>query len=289
VERELPHVDGVEHRWVEAGGYRFHIAEAGSGEPLVMLHGWPQHWYEWRDLIPPLARRYRVICLDLPGFGWSDVPVNRDDYLKENLAGGFAELFDALELGRVRLVGHDYGGLIAFLLCLRQPDRVDRHLALNILPPFARVTLAAAARMWRFWYQWAIASPLGARLVGSPRAFGKPIYDWVGTRSWKAAEREIFIGQFQEPARARATVLYYRNFVLREIGPIIGGRYRRMRLRTPTRLLFGTEDRPLPAALLRGCERYADDMTVELVPGVGHFIVDERPELVLDHALDFFD
>jgi pimeloyl-ACP methyl ester carboxylesterase len=64
----LPRVDGVEHRWVEAGGVRLHLAEAGEGEPLVLLHGWPQHWYEWREVIGPLAERYRVICPDLRGF-----------------------------------------------------------------------------------------------------------------------------------------------------------------------------------------------------------------------------
>ena len=58
----MPHVDGVEHRHVDVGGLRLHVAEAGDGEPLVMLHGWPQHWFMWRKLIPTLAERYRVIC-----------------------------------------------------------------------------------------------------------------------------------------------------------------------------------------------------------------------------------
>src|ERR671916_187124 len=70
----LPNVDGVEHRYIEARGLRFHVAEAGAGEPVVLLHGWPQHWYEWREVIGPLAAHYRVICPDLRGFGWSEAP-----------------------------------------------------------------------------------------------------------------------------------------------------------------------------------------------------------------------
>src|SRR5919106_1697015 len=80
----MPEVPGVEHRFVEANGLRMHVAEAGDGDPVVMLHGWPQHWYEWRHLIPPLAAQYRVICPDLRGLGWTDAPPR--GYEKENLA-----------------------------------------------------------------------------------------------------------------------------------------------------------------------------------------------------------
>ncbi|HEX5375339.1 MAG TPA: alpha/beta fold hydrolase, partial [Solirubrobacterales bacterium] len=82
---DLPVVEGVTHRWVEARGLRFHVAEAGSGDdPVLLLHGWPQHWYEWRELMPALADRHRVVAMDLRGFGWSDAP--RRGYEKENLA-----------------------------------------------------------------------------------------------------------------------------------------------------------------------------------------------------------
>ena len=72
---ELPQVPGVTHHRVRARGVEFHYAEAGSGDDVVLcLHGWPQHWYEWRNLMPALADRYRVIALDLRGFGWSEAP-----------------------------------------------------------------------------------------------------------------------------------------------------------------------------------------------------------------------
>src|SRR5438067_847879 len=80
----MPHVDGVEHRYADIDGVTIHYAESGSGEPLVLQHGWPQHWYMWRKLIPPLAERFRVICPDLRGHGWSDAP--RSGYLKSQLA-----------------------------------------------------------------------------------------------------------------------------------------------------------------------------------------------------------
>ena len=152
----------VTHRSVRARGLDFHLAEAGEGDDVVLcLHGWPQHWYEWRHLMPALADRHRVLALDLRGFGWSDAP--RDGYEKEELATDVLAVLDALGLERVKLVGHDWGAWIGFLLCLREPRRFERYLALNILPPWTSAR-AMAPHLWRFWYQWVILSPgLGYR------------------------------------------------------------------------------------------------------------------------------
>jgi pimeloyl-ACP methyl ester carboxylesterase len=133
-----------------------HVAEAGEGDPIVMLHGWPQHWYLWRDVIPLVAPHARVICPDLRGFGWSDVPSS--DYDRETMARDVLALLDALELERVRLVGHDWGGWIGFLLCLNEPRRISRFVALSILPPWPSATrgmssscgVAHIKSRWRF-------------------------------------------------------------------------------------------------------------------------------------------
>jgi pimeloyl-ACP methyl ester carboxylesterase len=95
----FPQVAGVEHRFLRAGGLRMHIAQAGQGRPIVMLHGWPQHWYLWRRLIPVLAPHARVLCLDLRGFGWSDVPSG--GYDRETMAEDILALLDELGLDRV--------------------------------------------------------------------------------------------------------------------------------------------------------------------------------------------
>src|SRR6185312_8599058 len=127
---ELPGVQGVSHRLVDVGDVSLHVAEAGAGEPLVLLHGWPQHWWCWRLLIPPLARSYRVIAPDLRGFGWSDAPAG--DYAKATLAADIRALLDVEGLDRVSMIGHDWGGWAAFLLALESPERIARLLALEI-------------------------------------------------------------------------------------------------------------------------------------------------------------
>jgi pimeloyl-ACP methyl ester carboxylesterase len=285
--RPFPEVSGVRHAYHQAGEVKLHVAEAGQGEPLLMLHGWPQHWYAWRHLIPTLAQRYRVICPDLRGSGWSDAPAR--GYEKETMMHDIIALLDELGLERVRLVGHDWGGWIGFLLCLLAPERVERFLALNIAPPFIAPDAAALATTWRLWYQAVIATPgIGAAVVRQIPPRAAAMEKWMGVKSWDAETRDVFFAQFAEPARVNASVQLYRTFQLHELPRVLAGRYRATRLRTPTRMLHGVDDLVVVPAQFAGYERGADDMTIELVPGCGHYPADDRPDLVLDRALTFF-
>jgi pimeloyl-ACP methyl ester carboxylesterase len=102
----FPDLDDVEHRFVELPGRRMHVAEAGRGEPLLLLHGFPQHWWGWYKVLPALAHRYRVIAPDLRGAGWTDVPAA--GYTSEQLVADVVALLDVLELDRVRVMAHDW-------------------------------------------------------------------------------------------------------------------------------------------------------------------------------------
>jgi pimeloyl-ACP methyl ester carboxylesterase len=285
---DLPAVAGVSHRWVDARGLRFHVAEAGGGEdPVLMLHGWPQSWYEWRDLMPALADRHRVLAMDLRGFGWSDAP--RHGYEKENLASDVLAVLDELGLERAKLVGHDWGGWVGFLLCLRAPERFDRFLALNIPTPWVSVrkTLPHARRLL---YQQLILAPWIGYLAHRRKRFVRAALRAGGADPgfWDERTLSVFVDKLAEPARARAAVQMYRVFNMRELWPLLRGRYAEQRLTVPTRMLFGTADRAIHTDLLSGWEDHADDMAIELVPGCGHFIADERPELVAERARAFF-
>jgi pimeloyl-ACP methyl ester carboxylesterase len=286
--RPLPELPGVEHRFVDAGGLRMHVAEAGSGDPVVLLHGWPEHWWCWRKLIPGLAERYRVICPDLRGFGWSDAPPR--GYEKEQLAADVAELLDALGLHDVGLIGHDWGGVAGFILCVRRPDLVRQYLALNTAHLWPHVDRRGLRNLHRFAYQWVIASPgVGKRVVGlMGRRPGRGA-GLLGTRKlWSDEDADVLLGQFREEQRAWASVQLYRSFLLREIGPLVRGRYRALRLHTPTLWLHGSRDVVIRPEMLSGYEPYADELEVEHVPDAGHFIAEQRPELVLERALEFF-
>jgi pimeloyl-ACP methyl ester carboxylesterase len=263
------------------------LAEAGEGDDVVLcLHGWPQHWYEWRHLMPALADRHRVIAMDLRGFGWSDAPA--DGYEKENMADDVLAVMDELRLDRVKLVGHDWGGWIGFLLGIKAPERFDRYLALNILHPWVS-RRRFAPHAWRFWYQWVILSPgLGYQLHRRGRFIPKVLVGASTVKDgWDRETIHAFSDSFMAPDHAMAGVRMYRTFNLKEVRPIMSGLYMSSRLSVPTFLLFGEDDFALRPELLTGYERHADEMKVELVPGCGHFIADERPELVAERAREF--
>jgi pimeloyl-ACP methyl ester carboxylesterase len=286
MENDFPEVAGVRHRFIVAAGIEFHLAEAGSGEPLVLLHGWPQHWYMWHHQIPALAEQYRVICIDLPGFGWSGV--KDGGYEKERLAADIMSVLDAIGVRQFLLAGHDWGGWIGFLICLRHPGRVRRFVALNIPHPFQSPD-SRLIHLWRFWYQWVIAAPVvGERLVRAPR--GLPRFLLESGRvagKWQEDDLKAYTTRLAEPGRARASVLLYRSFLMREFLPVVLGKYRRERLVTLTLLMFGTADNAISPAMLRGYEPYADSLRVEYVEGCGHFIAEDRPALVGNEILDF--
>jgi pimeloyl-ACP methyl ester carboxylesterase len=274
---ELPELDGVTHRTVHARGLRFHVAEAGAGEPLVLLHGWPQNWWAWRRVVPLLAPHARLVMPDLRGFGWSDAPAGRYD--KQSMADDVLVVLDSLGLQRVRIVGHDWGGWIAFLACMTAPERFERALMLGISPPFGRPSPRMLLDLWRFAYMLAIAAPVvGERVAASERFVRIALSARAG--AFTDDDLRAFTSVIAQPARARASVQLYRTFLLRE-----AVRGARGRLHVPTRLVVGARDPVVRPSLLAGRERFADDLTIELVPDCGHWIPAERPDLVAERVL----
>ena len=285
----MPHLDGVSHRDVDAAGIRFHVAEAGAGEPVVLLHGWPQNWYCWRKVIPLLAPERRVICPDMRGFGWSDAPPGRYD--KQTMADDLIALLDALELERADLIAHDWGAWAGFVACLDRPERIRRYLALNMYGPWPPPpSPAGLLGVWRLWYQAVLATPgLGSTLLRRTDLVKRVITTGaVQAGVWTEADLESFASVLRDPARARASVRLYRTFLLREMAPYLAGRNRGRRLSVPTLLLHGTKDVAVDHRRLGGWEPWADDMRVELRDDSAHFIAEELPDVVAGRARALF-
>jgi pimeloyl-ACP methyl ester carboxylesterase len=280
--------EGVRHRWVSVRGVRLHVAEIGEGEPVVLLHGFPQHWYAWRALIPLLSGHYRLICVDQRGFGRSEAP--RAGYDTDSRVADVLALLDGLGLDRVRLIGHDWGAWTGFHVCLRAPERITQYLALNMLHPWP-LHRRLLPQAWRFWYTALLELPLLGRWMLRRRpGFTRRLMSRgvVGRAVWPPAVLDEFVRSSQEPGRARAGEALHRAFAVRDIARLVLGRYGRLRLVVPTLVLAGERDFMLPPSVLTDPGDRASDLRIEVVVDGGHYLHEERPELVAGKALELF-
>jgi pimeloyl-ACP methyl ester carboxylesterase len=285
-----PGIPGAEHRFAEietadAGRLRVHYAEAGEGPPLLLLHGWPQHFWCWRRVVPELAGEFRLICPDLRGFGWSDAPGR--GYDNETFAADAIALLDVLELERAGVIGHDWGGFTSFVLGLRHPTRVRALLALSTPIPWLRPSPRLLAATWRTWYAWALAAIGREAVARRPGAVRIMLRRGAPDEAIDDREAEVYAERLREPARAEATQLLYRGY-LKSVLTLHERPYEGLRLTMPTRLVVGRGDPAVPKVVVTGFAPHADDMRLELVDGCGHFVPEERPDLVVRHARELF-
>lgn len=274
--RAMPQLDGVEHHFVDVDGLRMHYAEAGptGGDPVVLLHGWPQHWYLWRRVMPLLWDRFRVIAPDLRGFGWTDAP--RSSYSKEELGRDVAGLLQVLDLRDVRLAGHDWGGVASFHTALDVPERLRSLTAVATAHPWARGRPTATGVLAALAYQPVVGMPF----LGPAVQRFTPLVEGLflasgGDRIWSREERATFADQFREPDRAEAASRVYRTFLTREMRQ----KPPKQSLAVPARLILGTGDPIATARLNAGAAEQG--IEIEIVDG-SHWLPETRPDLIAE-------
>ena len=283
----LPNVAGVEveHRPVALpDGTGLHVAATGAGPPLVLVHGWPQHWWAWRRVLPALAQERRVLCPDLRGLGWSDAPAGA--YEKEGWAADLVALLDTLDLDAADIAGHDWGGLAALLAALRAPERIRTVAAVSIIHPWPRAPEPSLRALAPLAYQVPLALPVaGEQLLRRLPVFVRELIrraSHPGHR-WSDAELDAYAEVLRVPERARASSAVYRTFLTREAAALAGARrYRGRRLRMPALIATGAADPVVGPRLIAGLDAHADaGARTEVVAGAGHFVPEERPDALV--------
>ncbi len=266
-----PDLPGVRHDYLDAGGLRTHVALAGPEEapPILLVHGWPQHWWAWRHVIPGLAERHRVIVPDLRGHGWTDRPDS--GYAKEQLASDLLALLDVLGIARATWIGHDWGGWVGQLVALRAPERIERMLVLCVphlwVDPHPR-------QLALLGYQGPISLPLIGRPLAS-RMIRPILQAGRGHDPLSAVNVELF-AQHISP---EVTVAMYRTFLTREVVPIARGRYGRSQLEVPTTVMVGARDQ-VTRGVTPGSVPGQPRLQVEVIHGVAHWLPEQRPDVV---------
>lgn len=282
---------GIRSRTVTANGLRMHVTEAGAGEPVVFLHGFPESSREWAPVMARLADRVHAIAPDLRGAGQTEAPASGYDLA--TVARDVIALLDELGFDQVDLVAHDWGAFVGFELCLADPSRIRRYVALSVPAPYLRLTpglLAALARaLPHLWFQWAIAIPgLGPWLLSHGRqrvALG--IIRNFSVRPLADADVAAYTESLRDPARSRAASQLYRNLILPTFMKVLRGGYRGRVLHTPTLVLFGVDDGLLAKEHMTVTPEEAPRTTLDFIPGGGHYVVDDVPDEVSRRIADF--
>jgi pimeloyl-ACP methyl ester carboxylesterase len=275
------------HRSISANGTRFHIAEAGDGPLVLLLHGFPEFWWTWRHQLESLpVAGYRAVAVDLRGYGGSDKPPRGYDLV--TAAADAAGLVRALGEANAVVVGHDWGGLIAWTLAAYNPKVVRRLAVVSMAHPLrmrSAVLTDPLGQGRRSGYAFGFQLPMrperqlvrdGATRVGqlleSWSAPGWPDYETISTY-----QRAMRI-----PSVAHSSLEYHRWFV-RSAFRTDGLRYaRRMRaaIQAPTLHLHGAVDSCVLPQTARGAGRYVDGpYRWRVLDGMGHFPHEERPQI----------
>lgn len=279
----MPHLDGVEHRFADAGGLRTHFVEAGdpAADTVLLVHGWPQCWWAWRHLIGPLSERFHVIAPDLRGLGWTAAPP--DGYEKWNLARDVVALMDELGIERARWVGHDWGGFAGWHAMTEHGERFERFMPVSIPHPWLRPD---PRRLLGVWYQAVLAAPVLGRLAIGPIRFPRQILSRSRVAGdWTDDELDLYEQLLRRPGYRDTSIRYYRTFLTRELPKLARGQFDDRRVTVSTRLVAGAHD---PVATIDDAYRdHTDDMDVVTVERAGHWLPEEAPEALLDHALEF--
>jgi len=290
-ENKIPNLTTTEtwqHRYISTNGIRMHYVSQGEGPLIVLLHGFPEFWYSWRYQIPFLAGHgYTVIAPDLRGYNETDKP--RRGYEIPTLLRDIEELVKGLGRQKAHLVGHDWGGALAWTFAMNYPEMTESLIVMNAPHPAAMMReMRTLKQLRKSWYIFAFQIPwLPEYMLGRNNAneIGRMLR---GAALQKSAFPHEVTAKYQEamskPGAIRAAISYYRQ-LFRHLPFSV--KSKGVQIQAPTLLIWGERDIALGIELTTGLERWVNDIQIKRIPDSGHWVQQEQPEKVNQFLLDF--
>ena len=280
-----------QHRYVEVNRIRLHYVTQGEGDLVLLLHGFPEFWYSWRYQIPALSRYFKVVVPDLRGYNESDKPAHGYDL--DTLTADIQGLISSLGSNRAHIVGHDWGGAIAWHLAQKFPQLLNRLAILNAPHPqrFLQELSTNLDQLRRSWYILAFQIPgLPEWLIQqNMREFVKNIFQGLAIRkgAFSTADTEVYRTALEKPGALVAALNYYRQMLSLQSWWQHWGRSPEP-ITVPTLVLWGEEDAFLSHSLTEGLDQLIQaPFQLKLVPHCGHWIQQEVPQTVNRELLSF--
>jgi pimeloyl-ACP methyl ester carboxylesterase len=277
----------MEHHHAELGDVRLHYVTAGSGFPVLLLHGWPQSWYEWRHIIPGLAERFQVIAPDLRGLGDSSRPAG--GYDKKTIGGDIWRLVqNVLGLSEFYLVGHDWGGPTAYAVASAHPEAVRKLAILDVtIPGDGSPNISQGGRRWHHAFHQTLDLP-EALIAGREEIYFGWFYRNYGARPLDDAEIAEYLRTYRQPGALRAGFSYYRAIPadIADNGAKVAAGFK---LPMPVLALGGDRSWGRGMEVVESLRWLALDVRGGVIENCGHWMPEEQPEALLRQLLGFFD
>jgi pimeloyl-ACP methyl ester carboxylesterase len=286
----------INHGFANVNGINLHYADAGKGDLVIFLHGFPEFWYSWRHQLNALAPQFHVVAPDLRGYNLSDKPANVEDYRLEVLAEDVIGLIDHFGARTAAIVGHDWGAGVAWAVAQTYPDRVSKLAVMQVPPASVWRSNMSLHQLLRSWYmfffqlrrvpEWLINRN---DFAGLDQVFKKRV---ARPNTFSAADIAAYKEALRKPGALTAAINYYRANVGRlmrrsssnkPVSERLEGR-----IRIPTLFVFGEQDFAILPQTVKGIEKFIDAPYRELrIPDSNHWVQNEAAEEVNAALLEF--
>ena len=283
--------DALKHGSAYVNGVRLHYVTQGAGPLLILLHGFPEFWYSWRHQIPALAKHFTVVAPDMRGYNESEKPSGVANYHIDRLTGDVGGLIRAFHEERAVIIGHDWGGGVAWSFAANYPHMTEQLVVLNCPHPgtFQKALQENRQQLRRSWYIFYFQIPwlpeLGLRLFR--RRFIAQAFRGMAVRKEAFPDKELhkYAEALETPGSARAAINYYRAAFRHRLRH---GAIHLPQISRPTLLIWGEEDTALGKELTHDMDEYfSDRFEIKYIPKCSHWVQQEQPELVNQHLLEF--
>jgi len=292
----------IKHDSADLGEVTLHYAHAGSGDPILFLHGFPDFWYSWRHQLTALADSRHAVALDQRGYNLSSKPPQQDDYHITKLVGDIRDFAGHMGWQKFDLVGHDWGGVVAWAVAIAAPELLKKLVILNAPHPgtFQRALGQSEEQKAASQYIRMLRSPNAEELLSAggfepffERIFGEALRAGHVTEADKAA----YIEAWSQPGALTGSLNWYRASTIKvsEIGatdelatePIIEPGPSAFAVRVPTLVIWGEQDTALRPVLLEGLDEFVADLRIVRIPDASHWVNHEKTTEVTDLIREF--
>ena len=254
---------------------------------MLMLHGFPEFWYSWRHQIPEFAQDYKVVAVDLRGYNDSDKPAAQSAYVIAEFVADIKGVIEGLGYQQCVLVGHDWGGVIAWNFAYAHPEMLKQLVILNAPPPALSLQKIFRSQQWlRSWYIFLFQIPALPEFLIQLGDYKVLEMAFSGMAIRKGAFTEEDINIYKDALAKRgvltAALNYYRNVFQQGLTKQDWGM-----LNVPTLMIWGEEDIALDKELTYGIDKYIHDFQIRYIPNCSHWVQQEQPELVKQYIREF--